>query len=46
LAGALRYHLLVAADAADRQRRRRAHAVAAVKDWLRVIRRADAYWRS
>jgi hypothetical protein len=44
LAGALRHHLLVAADAADRQRRRRAKSVAAVQDWLRVIRRADAYW--
>jgi hypothetical protein len=45
LAGALRYHLWLATDAADRPRRRRAHAVAAVKDWLRIIRRADARFR-
>jgi aminoglycoside phosphotransferase (APT) family kinase protein len=45
LAGALRHHLLVAAASADRQRRRRAHGVAAVRDWLRIIRRADAHWR-
>jgi hypothetical protein len=45
LAGALHYHLLAAAAAADRQGRRRAQAVAATKDWLRIIRRADACWR-
>lgn len=44
LAGALRYHLWVAADGrapADR----RARAAHAANDWLRVIRRADAYSR-
>ena len=46
LAGALRYHLLVAADATDGKGRRRAQAVAAIKDWLRIIRRADACWRA
>lgn len=45
MAGALHYHLLEAADAADRQVRGRAHALAAVKDWLRIIRRADVCWR-
>jgi hypothetical protein len=46
LAGALRYHLLGAAASTDRQRRSRVHSVAAVRDWLRIIRRADAHWRN
>jgi hypothetical protein len=43
LAGALRYHLCVAAQAAGE--RRRLDAAHAAQDWLRVIRRADACWR-
>jgi hypothetical protein len=41
LAGALRYHLLAACDAADLQQRAAAAHQAA--QWLRVLRRADAY---
>jgi Ser/Thr protein kinase RdoA (MazF antagonist) len=42
LAGALLYHLAVARD--ERQTpRRRAQAAHAARDWLRVVRRADAW---
>jgi hypothetical protein len=43
-AGALRYHLVMAADPSkgDRDRWNSARAAA---DWLRVVRRADACWR-
>jgi aminoglycoside phosphotransferase (APT) family kinase protein len=42
LAGALRYHLALASAA--RARRQRGAAIRAASHWLRVIRRADAYW--
>ena len=42
LAGALRYHLWVAWTAC-RERRRSETAVAAARDWLRIVRRADQY---
>jgi Ser/Thr protein kinase RdoA (MazF antagonist) len=44
-AGALRYHLAVLADAATPDRRR-GQAERAARDWLRIIRRADAVWRA
>ncbi|HYG85829.1 MAG TPA: phosphotransferase [Azospirillum sp.] len=43
LAGALLYHLSVAKDHA-RSRAQRGMAVRAARDWLRVIRRAHAWW--
>ena len=43
LSGALRYHLSVALDHRT-GRVRRASAARAARDWLRVLRRADAYW--
>lgn len=43
LAGALRYHLVVGCDR-SRSSRERARALAAVHDWLRIIRRAAATW--
>jgi hypothetical protein len=42
-AGALRYHLVTAADPA-RSPARREFSVAAARDWLRIVRRADASW--
>ena len=42
LAGALRYHLALAIEASTR--RQQGAAVRAASQWLRVIRRADAYW--
>jgi hypothetical protein len=45
LAGALRYHLAVIDGWSQPTAARRAHSVRAAADWLRVIRRADAYWR-
>jgi aminoglycoside phosphotransferase (APT) family kinase protein len=44
LSGALRYHLEVLA--ATQSDAARFHAAGAVRDWLRVIRRADACWRA
>lgn len=44
LAGALRYHLSVASAASTR--RQQGSAIRAAIAWLRVIRRADAYWSS
>jgi aminoglycoside phosphotransferase (APT) family kinase protein len=46
LAGALRYHLAVAAGWTAAPSRARAEAVRAARDYLRVIRRADAIWRA
>lgn len=43
-AGALRYHLAIAAHPGKGERERWNSALAAA-DWLRVIRRADACWR-
>ena len=45
LAGALRYHIAVMLDEAQ-SAMRRAAAEKAAADWLRVIRRADDYWRA
>jgi aminoglycoside phosphotransferase (APT) family kinase protein len=45
LAGALRYHLSIAADE-DRPARRRERAAGAARDWLRIVHRADAFWRN
>jgi hypothetical protein len=42
LAGALSWHLMIAADK-SRSGKQRASAYSAVKDWLRVIRRAHAW---
>jgi serine/threonine protein kinase len=42
LAGALRWHLMIAADD-DKSKLRRRRAYAAALDWLRVIRRAHAW---
>jgi Ser/Thr protein kinase RdoA (MazF antagonist) len=42
LAGALRYHLALTSEASTR--RQHGAAIRAASDWLRVIRRADAYW--
>jgi hypothetical protein len=44
MAGALRYHLTVAADAQRDPETRRVSSMAAA-DWLRIVRRADAVWR-
>jgi aminoglycoside phosphotransferase (APT) family kinase protein len=44
MAGALRYHLSVAADA-DRTGEQRWSSALAAGDWLRILRRADACWR-
>jgi hypothetical protein len=46
LSGALGYHLAVALDTAGRSSRERVAAVAALRQHLRVIRRADALRRS
>ena len=43
LAGALLHHVEMAADPRQSPARRRA-AMRAARDWLRVIRRADAWW--
>jgi hypothetical protein len=43
LAGALRHHLDIAADA-GRTRRSRVAAYRAARGWLRIMRRADAWW--
>jgi hypothetical protein len=43
LAGALGYHLSIALDPRLTSARR-ARALHSARDWLRVIRRADAYW--
>jgi Ser/Thr protein kinase RdoA (MazF antagonist) len=43
LSGALRYHLAVALDPRTGNARR-ASAVRSARDWLRVLRRADAFW--
>jgi hypothetical protein len=45
LSGALGYHLAVALDTAGRSRRERVTAVAALRQHLRVIRRAVSVWR-
>jgi hypothetical protein len=45
LAGALRYHLLVADGWGAAPSRTRADAARAARDHLRIIRRADALWR-
>lgn len=45
LAGALRYHLAVAGDV-SRTPPERGAAARAVRDWMRIVRRADACWRS
>ena len=45
LAGALRYHLVVADGWGGAPSRARAEAARAARDHLRVIRRADAVWR-
>lgn len=45
MAGALRYHLFVATDAASTEHAR-LESNAQVRDWLRIIRRADATWRA
>jgi hypothetical protein len=45
LAGALRYHLVVADGWGGAPSHARADAVRAARDHLRVIRRADAVWR-
>jgi hypothetical protein len=45
LAGALRYHLLVARGSLLSAPGRTPHATRAAADWLRVVRRADACWR-
>jgi Phosphotransferase enzyme family len=45
LAGALRYHLSVAAGASGAPSRARADAARAARDHLRVLRRADLQWR-
>lgn len=44
LAGALLYHLSVLLDA-TRPDEARARAMYAAREWVRVLRRADAYWR-
>jgi len=44
MAGALRYHLAVSVDSA-RSRSLRRRSAMAVKDWMRIIRRADECWR-
>jgi aminoglycoside phosphotransferase (APT) family kinase protein len=46
LAGALGYQLAVALDTVGRSPRERVDAVAALRQHLRVIRRADAVWRA
>lgn len=43
LSGALRYHLSLATDN-RRSRAQRFRAIASARDWLRVLRRADACW--
>lgn len=45
LAGALRYHLAVAAGWSSAPSRARAEAARAARDHLRVLRRADLLWR-
>jgi hypothetical protein len=45
LAGALRYHLSVAAGGSGALSRARADAARAARDHLRVLRRADLQWR-
>ncbi|HWQ55972.1 MAG TPA: phosphotransferase [Bryobacteraceae bacterium] len=45
MAGALRYHLFVATDAASTEHAR-LESNAQVRDWLRIVRRADAAWRA
>jgi Ser/Thr protein kinase RdoA (MazF antagonist) len=42
LAGALLHHLRVATDVASRRPAERATSLRALRDWLRVVRRADA----
>lgn len=42
MAGALRYHLAAAEHAGSTKRRHA--AILAAADWLRIIRRADAFW--
>jgi aminoglycoside phosphotransferase (APT) family kinase protein len=44
-AGALRYHLLVAGDELRRPCERE-NSLRAAADWLRILRRADACWRT
>jgi aminoglycoside phosphotransferase (APT) family kinase protein len=44
LAGALRYHVWIADPLAGNTPRRQADSMRAALHWLRVIRRADAYW--
>lgn len=44
MAGALRYHLTVLGDI-SRPQNVRSRSAGAVRDWLRIVRRADAYWR-
>jgi aminoglycoside phosphotransferase (APT) family kinase protein len=44
MAGALRYHLAVAADK-ERAPEQRWISSKAASDWLRILRRADAVWR-
>jgi hypothetical protein len=46
LSGALRYHLAVMDGWGQPSAAGRAQSSRAIKDCLRVIRRADAYWRS
>jgi aminoglycoside phosphotransferase (APT) family kinase protein len=46
LAGALRYHLAVAADRAEAPSAARAEAARAARDQLRVLRRANLLWRA
>ncbi|HVL54919.1 MAG TPA: phosphotransferase, partial [Burkholderiaceae bacterium] len=45
LGGALRYHAWIADPLTASSPRRRADAARAAADWLRVIRRAEAYWQ-
>jgi aminoglycoside phosphotransferase (APT) family kinase protein len=45
LAGALRYHLVVAGGWSGEPSRARAEAARAARDQLRVLRRADLIWR-
>ncbi|MCW5981848.1 MAG: aminoglycoside phosphotransferase family protein [Bryobacteraceae bacterium] len=44
MAGALRYHLAVTGDK-GRTDAARNRSAGAARDWLRIIRRADKYWR-
>jgi Ser/Thr protein kinase RdoA (MazF antagonist) len=44
LAGALRYHLSIVADAGRRPAARQG-SLRSAADWLRILRRADATWR-